>query len=163
MTNSSSAYDLSNFAPLPQKEAQKAPLKVVKSQPRAFAGAFAPRVLCAFAIVITLASLMVYNQVYLNELTREVNSLNNQLAILESEHVRYTSLLESTISLRAVAQQAEYMGMVRLDQARTVYVYLYEEDQIIAFSQLNPDYEQSGMMAALGSLFGRGEEYIFRP
>ena len=163
MSNSSSAYNLSNFAPLPQKAPQKAPLRVVRSRPRAFADAFAPRVLCAFAIVITLASLIVYNQVYLNELTREVNALNSQLAILESEHVRYTSLLESTVSLRAVAQQVEYMGMVRLDQARTVYVYLYEEDQIISFRALPPEYEQRGIMAALGSFFDRREEYISGP
>ena len=160
MSNSSSAYNLSSFAPRPQKAPQKAPLRVVRSQPRAFADAFAPRVLCAFAIVITLASLIVYNQVYLNELTREVNSLNNQLAILESESVRYTSLLESTISLRAVAQQAEYMGMVRLDQYRTVYVYLYEEDQVISFRQPQQEYERSGVMAALSSVLGRAQEYI---
>jgi len=155
MSKSNLAYDLSVYAPeahAPQPEQKPQPqpqLKVVKKQYRAFAGAFAPRVLCAFAIVMTLISLIVYNQVYLNELSREVNELDRQLAILENESIRYASLLESTVSLRAIAQQAEYMGMVRLDQYRTIYVYLYEEDQITLFTP-EPGYEQGGALAVLG-------------
>ena len=160
MSNSSSAYNLSAYKPRPQEQPQKAPVRVVRSQPRAFAAAFTPRVLLAFAIVMTLASLIVYNQVYLNELTREVNELNRQLAILESDGVRYASLLESTVSLRVIAQQAEDMGMVRLDPYRTVYVYLYEDNQLIFFRQPQAQYEQGGLLAALSSLVSNAVEYI---
>ena len=161
MASNSSAYNLSAYKPRPQEQApQKAPVRVVKSQPRAFAAAFTPSVLFAFAIIMTLLSLIVYNQVYLNELTREVNELNNQLAILESDGVRYASLLESTVSLRVIAQQAEDMGMVRLDPYRTVYVYLYEENQLIFFRPPQAQYDQGGFLTALSSLVRNAVEYI---
>jgi len=142
------------FAPNPAA-AKNPELKMLKR--RAFAGAFTPRIFFTFVLVMTLFSLMVYNHVHLNELTSEVGALNNQLAILESESVRYASLLETTVSLRAIAQQAEEMGMVRLDQYRTVHVYLYEEDQITLFGQADgQDYAPGGLLAILGSI----REYI---
>ena len=162
MPNTSSAYDLSAFASQPAQRRAKSPqLQVVKNQKRAASSAFSPRALCAFAIVVTLASLIVYNQVCLNEVTGEINQLNRQLAVLESESVRYASLLESTVSLRAVAQQAEEeLGMIKLDQFRTVYVYLYEEDQIVLSRQPAQEAEQTGVLAALSSILHSAKEYI---
>ena len=157
------AHDLSvvSTATQQQQRVQKKPaLKVVRSQ-RAFAGAFTPRVVFAFALVMTLASLMVYNRVYLNELTREINTLNSQLAILESENLRYSSLLESSVSLRAIAQQAEEMGMVRGDVYRTTYIYLYEGDQIIHFGQQEQqEYIPSRLLAMLASIISNAKEYL---
>jgi len=159
MSKSSAAYNLSTFAPRPEEK--KAQLKVVRTGSQAFASAFAPRVVFVFVLVMTLASLMVYNRVNLNELSSEINTLNSQLAILESESVRYSSLLESSISLRAIAQQAEEMGMVRLDQYRTVYVYLYEGDQVILFDyQQSRERESSGFIDALGAIISSAREYI---
>ena len=160
MSKSSVAYNLSTFAPR-QEEEKKPALKVVKARDQAFMGAFTPRVVFAFVLVMILASLMVYNRVNLNELSREISALNSQLAILESESVRYSSLLESSISLRAVAQQAEEMGMVRLDPYRTVHVYLYEGDQVIIFGeQPARGQEPGGVFAAMESIIGSAREYI---
>ena len=157
MSRSNAAYDLSTFAPRPEEK--KTQLKVVRSKSQAFAGAFAPRVVFAFILVMTLASLMVYNRVSLNELSSEINSLNNQLAILESENLRYASLLESSVSLRAIAQQAEEMGMVRLDQYRTVHIYLHDGDQVIlADSPPAGEHERSGLLEAIGSIFSTTRE-----
>jgi len=161
MANSSSAYNLSSFSTQPAQRPEKKPaLRVVKNQNRAFANAFTPRALCAFAIVIALACLIVYNQVALNEVTREVSLLNSQLAILESESVRYASLLESTVSLRAVAGQAEEMGMVRLDQYRTVHVSLFEGDRIVLFGQPEENRQPEGPLAMLASIINGAKEYI---
>jgi len=146
------------YAPNPVV-AKNPELKVLRR--RAFAGAFTPRIFFSFVLVMMLFSLMVYNHVHLNELTSEVSALNNQLAILESESVRYASLLETTVSLRAIAQQAEEMGMVRLDQYRTVHVYLFEDDQIILFGQADgQDYAPGGMLATLGSIINSARAYI---
>ncbi|MCL2579590.1 MAG: hypothetical protein FWE32_06115 [Oscillospiraceae bacterium] len=163
MANSSAAYDLSAFAPEPSlKPEKKQQLRVFKNQSKAFATALTPRVLTAFAIIITLASLIIYNQVALNEVTREVNHLNSQLAILESESIRYASLLESTVSLRAVAQQAEEMGMVRLDQYRTVHVSLFENDRIVLFGQPEETAPAEGLLAMFASIISGAMEYISR-
>ena len=159
MPKNNAAYDLSTFAPRPEEK--KNQLKIVKTQSRAFAGAFAPRAVFVFLLVMTLASLMVYNRVSLNELSSEINALNSQLAILESESVRYASLLESTISLRAIAQQAEEMGMVRLDQYRTVHIYLHDGDQIILFGgPPTQEYGRSGFLEAIGAIISSAREYI---
>ena len=163
MANSSSAYNLSSFSPQPARRPEQKPaLRVVKNRNRAFAAAFTPRALCAFAIIMALACLIVYNQVALNEVTREISLLNSQLAILESESVRYASLLESTVSLRAIAQQAEEMGMVRLDQYRTVHVSLFESDRIVLFGQPEESRQPEGLLAMLNSILSSAKEYISR-
>ena len=159
MPRSSAAYDLSTFAPRPEEK--KTELKVVRTRSQAFVGAFAPRVIFVFVLVMTLASLMVYNRVSLNELSSEINSLNGQLAILESENVRYASLLESSVSLRAIAQQAEEMGMVRLDHYRTVHIYLHDGDQVVIFGEnTSNEYEHSGFFDAIGAIISSAREYI---
>ena len=160
MTKDNSAHDLSAFSP--RDEQEKPELRIVRPKPRAFAGALTLRALVPFAIVMCFLSIMVYNQVYLNELTREVSALNRQLAILESDGIRYASLLESTVSLRTIAQQAEEMGMVRLDQYRTVHVYLVEEDIINLFRPAEQPQEASGILAMLGSIINSAKEYIAR-
>ena len=153
MAKDNLAYDLSAYEQSIAQEAQqkKPELRAVRSTYRAFAGALTLRALVPFTIVMVLLSLMVYNHVYLNELTRQASNLQGQLAILESESIRYSSLLESTVSLRAIAGQAEEMGMVRLDPYRTVHVYLQESDQIILFAG-QPDYQPSGLLAMIGSI-----------
>ena len=159
MPKDSAAYNLSTFAPRPEEK--KTQLKVVKTQDKAFVSAFAPRAIFAFAVVMILASLMVYNRVNLNELSSEISALNNQLAILENDNVRYASLLESSVSLRAIAQQAEEMGMIRLDPYRTVHVYLHYADQVILFDgQPAREYESSGFWDALGAIISSAREYI---
>lgn len=161
MANSSSAYDFSAFAARPQEKQQvsQPQLRMVRSQNRAIASVFTPRILCAFAVVVTLVSLIVYNQVCLNEVTAEISQLNSDIAILESESVRFASLLESTISLRAVAQQAEDdLGMTKLDQYQTVYVYLYEEDRIILAE--GPEDSGGGLKEWFEAVISTAKEYI---
>ena len=145
------AYDLSAYAPKQdrQKKSDQARLKMVKRGQGRAAVAFTPRVVAAFALVVVLTSLIVYNQVALNEVTGEISRLNREIAIMESDSTRLASLLESTISLRAIAQQAEEeLGMVRRDQFQTRYVYLFGEDQIILR-------EGTESQAQRSSLFGR--------
>ena len=159
MSQNGAAYDLSAFAPRPEEK--KTQLKVVRSKSRAFAGAFAPRIVFAFLLVMILASLMVYNRVSLNELTSEISALNNQLTILESENLRYTSLLESSASLRAIAQQAEEMGMVRLDQYRSIHIYLHDGDQVILFGDnASYEHEHGGFFDAIAAIISSAREYI---
>lgn len=136
MAGSSSglAYDLSAFdVAAPAQPARKAQpdLKVMKSPRRMVSILLAPKVLVGFVFVIVMVSLILVNQVRLNEITAEINELNGQLEILKSENVKLTSELESTLSLDAVREQAKNeLGMQRLDRYQTEYVILHQEDNI---------------------------------
>ena len=157
------AYDYSLFESSPSKEQprqQKPQLKMVCSQPRAFAGAFSPKVVCTFVVVVALVTLIVYCQVCLNEITGQISKLKEEIEILESDSLRYASLLESTVSLRAVAEQAEEMGISKLDQYQTSYVYLYEEDQITLPENQKPQKADDNVFAVIGSLLGSAKEYF---
>lgn len=158
------AYDYSLFESSPSKEQpkqQKPQLKMVRSQPRAFAGAFSPKVVCTFLVVVALLSLIVYCQVCLNEVTGQISRLKEEISILDSDSMRYASLLESTVSLRAVAQQAEEeLGMSKLDQYQTCYVYLYEKDQIVLAENPQTQTADDSVFAVIGSLLGTAKEYF---
>lgn len=162
MANAAYDYTLFETSAAPKEQpARKPELKMVRSRPQAFAQVFSPRVISTFFVIVTLVSLIVYNQVCLNEVTDQINELGVEMNKLESDSVRYASLLESTVSLRAVAQQAEEeLGMSKLDQYQTVYVYLYEEDQVILAKQPEPQAENSGVVAAIGSLIDNAKEYF---
>lgn len=129
-SNSSVAYDLAAVAQ--PKQQPKPELKVVKSRKRQQAASLVNlRTLGAFAVVVTLIILMVYNQVQLNEVSRQINTLDAQLRELESEHTRLSSDLEATQSLRTIADQAQNeLGMSRLDKYQTTYICLEQEDRI---------------------------------
>lgn len=155
----STAYDLSAYTALP-KEKPKPDLRVVRTPRRALAAAFTPKVMCAFALVVTLMSLIVYNQVCLNEVTGEINELNNQLQILENEQIRYISELETAMSRQTVAQIAEEeLGMVKLDQYQIVYINLYEEDRITPNTNIQESGE-TGIAAMVGTAIDLVKEYI---
>ena len=130
--NTSSAYNLSAYENAGQKTAPQ--LKVVgkRSPKQALAVAFSPKVMCAFAIVVTMLSLLVYNQVRLTETTAQINSLNKEIKVMQAENVRMTCSLEATVSLRSVAEQArDQLGMERLDKYQTEYINLYQDDKIV--------------------------------
>lgn len=131
--NTSSAYDLSVYESALQKQAKKPELRVIakKSAKGSMIGVFTPRVLGSFAIVVTLICLMVYNQVCLNELTGEINRINQGIVEMQSEHTNLSSQLDAMISPRVVAERAKNeLGMDRRDQYNTKYIRLYGEDKI---------------------------------
>ncbi len=164
VANTNLAYNLEAFAtqekPTPKSQKQRQQLKVVKTRRQAMANAFSPKVACAFAVVVTLVSLIVYNQVCINEVAGEINRLTEEIAILESENVRVAALMDSAVSVRAVTQQAENeLGMKKLDQYQTVYVNLYPEDYIVP--SVRPERTPAETFAAMiASAINGVKEYI---
>lgn len=129
-SSSSAAYDLSAYE-LP-KEKAKPTLKVVgQRNNRTGSSMINLRICTSFVIVVTLVSLMVYNQVQLNEISGDINRLNKQITELESDNDKMMSELEATMSLRAIGDKAKNeLGMNRLDKYQTVYICLEQEDKI---------------------------------
>lgn len=157
--NSSVAYDLSAYeAP---KQRAKPELKVVKRARSGAAALFNLRILSSFAIVVSLLSLIIYNQVQLTEVTGQINRLTSELSELENENLKMTSELESTMSLRMIGEQAKSkLGMNRLDQYQTVYICLEQEDKV-ALTEYSPNQPLSHkIQSKLTEVIASIQEYI---
>lgn len=133
MSNTSSAYDLSLYTSAAPKLREKPQLRVTgKNGKRAWSAAFTPKAISSFVIVVTLFSLMIYNQVKLTEVTGQINMLQQELEALESENTRIESQLDAMISLHTIGERArDELGLDRVNKYQTKYVYLYGEDRII--------------------------------
>lgn len=162
MYNTSSAYDLSEFEDALKKEKELEPpdLKVVKSRKKAPASILGPGIVCAFLIVVALITLIVYNNVQLNELTNEINELSREMEVLHSENVRMTSALESTISFTEVGKLAREMGMQKRDEFQTERIYLYQQDKIERTESTPQKTVTESAKLAATSFFGRFKEYM---
>ena len=159
MANSNLAYDLSAFEPTPKKEKKRGEIGVVENRNRVVIQMLNPQVLGAFAMIVTLIGLMVYNQVQINEIVGETNTIKSELQMLESENVRLESQRESTVSLRVVAERAkDELGMQRLDDLQTVRIYLYKNDKIE--SGENAPQPATQRLKLLSAGFSRFMEYL---
>lgn len=112
-------------------------LKVVqgKGKKRGFSVSF--QGVLIFLTFVAAICFLVYNQVCLTEVTAEINTLNREMKVLESEYIRLQSSLEPTESMRVVAQRAEQeLGMQRLDDYNITQVTIYQEDKVeVALSE----------------------------
>lgn len=158
--NTSSAYDLSEFENELKKEMASPDLKVLKNRKKAPASLLGPSAVFAFVIVVALVSLMIYNHVQLNELTEEINQLNHELEVLQSQNIQMTSSLESTISNIEVAKLAKQMGMQPRTEYQTERIYLYQQDKIERTSSAPQNTTADDAKLAVSSFFGRFKEYI---
>lgn len=158
--NTSSAYDLSAFE-TPEKKKKSAPeLKVVKTRRQLASAALNPRALSAFAMIVTLISLIVYNRVELTEITTQLDTLSGEMETLQSENAKMTSALDSSVSLRRIAELAEEMGMQRRAEHQTERIYLYREDKIERTEVTPPAPVEDNKKIAISALFSRFKEYM---
>lgn len=158
--NTSYAYDLSVLEDERKEKAASPELKVVKNRRHIASSVLSPGIICAFVIIVTLISLMVYNQVQLNILTTEMSELSKELETLQSDNVKMNSVLESTISMQKLKELATEMGMQKRDEYQTERIYLYQEDKIERSE--NPPQTSGSQMAKLAvtTLFSRFKEYL---
>ncbi len=121
--NTSSAHRLE-----PEKQAPE--IRAVKGRRRLPAGVVTPGTVFAFALVIALVSLMVYNQVQLNVLTAEMSKLTAEMEEMDSEYVEMSSKVDSSIGTTELKERAAELGMQKRDEYQTERIYLYREDVI---------------------------------
>lgn len=160
--NTSSAYKLTELDAAVKKESPvPAPrLKVVKNRNRAALGVLSPGVVCAFAIVILLIVLMVYNQVQLNILTSEMNTLTKEMETLQSDNVKLSSKLDAMVSTTDLRALATAMGMQQRDEYQTERIYLYQENKIERTDATPQSSPTETAKLAVTSLFSRFKEYL---
>ena len=126
-----SAYNLARFEP--REPRQKPALRVVKNTkklPNKSIAVF--KAVCCAVLVLTIASLSIYNQVVLSELGSQISEYNEQLVVLKSEEVRLQALLESQGSMRSLEQYAtSELGLSKIERYQVTYIDMQESDQII--------------------------------
>lgn len=128
------AYDLNNFAAKTEsehdRELKTRSLRLIKNRRKAKTVAPVKLILGVLA-VIAVASVMIYSQVVLTELTAEVNSYQKELTHLEAEYVRLGGELEASTSIKKLEEAAENkLGLSKIDSSQVEYVNLTDSDDI---------------------------------
>lgn len=159
--SSSAAYDLSAYQ-LPEQKKQPEIRVVAPSRRKRRVASFLNfRVVSAFVVVMTLLSLMIYNQAQLTRVTGTINALNKELDTLENENVKMQSQLESTMSLRTIGEQAErQLGMNKLERNQIRYIYLEQEDRAELTEHSPGQPFTQTVKNAVTSVIARIQEYI---
>lgn len=89
----------------------------------------AAKVLIICGIFFALISFQIFSQVKVDELDRELQSVNSQIEILDSENTRLNMQLDSIISLDKVdAYAQDTLGMVKVENYQVSYVDLSSGD-----------------------------------
>ena len=128
--NSALAYNLEAYEPQ-QERVRNPELRVVKTPKHYLATLATPKNIAILLIAVGIFCAMIFNNAKLNEITRQISTHNNDLQLLQSEYVQLQSQLEAKMSLRTVAELAESeLGMKRLGEYQTEYIYLYQQDRI---------------------------------
>lgn len=129
------AYDLSAFVPKTEeehdKELKESSLRLIKN--RRTEKTVAPvKLILGAALIIVIATVMIYSQVVLTELTAEVNSYESKIGNLDNEYMRLEAEMEASTSIKNLEETAEkQLGFCKIDSSQIEYVNLTGEDEII--------------------------------
>ena len=131
---SSAAYDLSRFAPTPEREQPR--VRVIenkKSQKAREMRAFSRKFTFICISLLILMSLTVYNRMLLTETKANIANKTQELVELQSENTYLNYQLETIISLKTAEEYAtNNLGLVKIDAAQIEYLNLFDENVIEA-------------------------------
>ena len=156
--NTSSAYELEDFGEERVREEQPK-LKMLKSRRQGRRAAVGGGVVFAFLMIMTLVSMMIYNQAQLNMLAREMAALDKEMQTLKSENVRMSSQLTHTNSDIELERMAIELGMQKRTEYQTKRIYLYSEDKITRAEAEESSSHLEAARLALMSLLSQFKEY----
>ncbi len=102
-----------------QQEANVASVKAVK--------------IFAIAVAILLfMSMAIFSRVQLDEINREISSVENKMELAESDTIRLNNELNAMVSIDNVEDfAANKLGMVKVQDYQVVYVDLSTSDQVV--------------------------------
>lgn len=91
----------------------------------------ATKALVICSIFFLLIGFQIYNQVQVDELDRQLDSINQQIEVVDSENTRLNMELDSIISLDKVDDYAQnVLGMVKVENYQVSYIDLSGGDAI---------------------------------
>ena len=128
------AYDLNTFAAKTEEEHDEelkaSSLRLIKNRRRE--KAVAPvKLIMGAALVVVIATVMIYSQVVLTELTAQTNEYESLIGTLDTEYMRLGAELEASTSIKTLEEAAEKeLGLSKVDSSQIEYVNLTGEDEI---------------------------------
>lgn len=140
MNRGNAAYDLSKYENAAPKltEGEKSRIVVRKAKPRQASSA--PKILITAIMAVLVLSLVVYPKVQQATIMSDINKLNDQVMILESENVRMQTAIESKSALKAVEDYAvDVLGMQKLDKSQIEYLSI-ENGNVIYIPEENENF-----------------------
>lgn len=135
------SYNNGSAAPKMKPAPQKRPnLELVQktrqtaTQIRQQTTADTKRIIKVMLIAVTILMFMaiaIYSRVQLDEINREIKSVENKIELAESDSIRINNQLNSIISINNVEDYAmNELGMVKVQDYQVVYVDLSAEDYV---------------------------------
>ena len=83
------------------------------------------------AVFFSLIAFQIYSRVQVDELDRQLDTINSEISILDSENTRLNMQLDSIISLDKVDEYAQNtLGMVKVENYQVSYVDLSKGDKV---------------------------------
>ena len=127
----STAYDLSAFAPAPQTEKPVRVVKPRRAAPREERKFLTKLSIYIVAIVLLMAA-TVMSRMKLTETMSDISSRTSELTELQSANAYLNYKLESLVSLKNAENYAiNELGLVKMDSSRIEYVNLQNENEIV--------------------------------
>ena len=131
------AYDLSQFAPVPEIKTPEVRIIDNPSQKRVIR-TFRARLISLSAILFILMSLTVYNNMLVDLTRSDIVKKNQELARLENEYSYLNCALENMISLKNATNYAENeLGLVKISPSQIEYLNLHDENIIVEAQSIN--------------------------
>lgn len=140
MNRGNAAYDLSKYENAAPRltDSEKSKIVVRRAKPRPTASA--PKILITAIMAVLVLSLVVYPKVQQATVMSDINKLNDQVMILESENVRMQTAIESKSALKAVEDYAvDVLGMQKLDKSQIEYLSI-ENGNVIDIPEENENF-----------------------
>ena len=140
MNRGNAAYDLSKYENAAPKLTDGEKLKIVVRRAKPKPTASAPKILITAVMAVLVLSLVVYPKVQQATVMSDINKLNDQVMILESENVRMQTAIESKSALKAVEDYAvDVLGMQKLDKSQIEYLSI-ENGNVIDIPEENENF-----------------------
>lgn len=90
------------------------------------------KIMTICAVFFALIAFQIYSQVQVDELDRELNDINSEISVLDSENTRLNMQLDSVISLDKVDEYAQdVLGMVKVENYQVSYIDLSGGDSVV--------------------------------
>lgn len=91
----------------------------------------AMKILAVCSVFFFFIALQIYSQVQVDELDRELDAVNAQIAVVDSENTRLSMELDSAISLEKVDDYAQnVLGMVKVENYQISYIDISGGDTV---------------------------------
>lgn len=101
------------------------------------------KVMVVAITILLFMAMAIFSRVQLDEINREINAVESQMKIAESDSIRINNELNSIISINNVEDYAiNQLGMVKVQEHQVVYVDLSAEDHVAMANGRNVDSAQ---------------------